>query len=385
MYTTKTKPNIKSATLRYLKLLFRWTNRYKWLLVLILLFLLVISVRKEKLQILTLQGQALDKTYTVQYKVKGDINYQTEIEALLIDVARALDVFNKDSEVAKFNKHNCTAFHFETSYLYPVLAKSKEIYNKTQGAFDPTVAPLVNLWKNNLQKGISPTDSEIQALQEYVGLDYIVVNQKRVKKLKEEITIDLNSIICSYGVDAIANFLYSKGIKDFCIELGTDALAQGTDNNKQPWQVKHTLAESKFIIEPLSIHSKLTDRAVSIARQYAPWESEQNMHVIIDPRKGYPVHENIIAALVLANDCMTASAYATAILTKDLYEAINMLRDVDTIEALLIYKDNQGKVEFYNSKGLDIQPKEGTQEIYVEIKKAVAEDSSKESNVQVNN
>lgn len=385
MYTTETKFNIRSTALRCLKFLFRWVNKYKWLLLLLLLFLFIISVRKEKPQVITLQGQALERNYTVQYKVKGDANYQTEIEALLADVSQALDISNQNSELAKFNRHNCTAFHFESPYLYPILAKSKEIYNRTQGAFDPTVAPLVNLWKNNLQKGIPPADSEIQALQEYVGLDYIVANQKRIKKLKEGVTIDLSGIISSYGVDAIATFLQSKGVKDFCIELGSEALAQGVDSNKQPWQVKQTIDGSKFIIEPFSVHSKLTDKAISIARQYAPWESEQNMHIIIDPQTGYSVYGNIIAAFVLANDCMTASAHAIAILTKDFYEALKMLETIDSIEVFLIYQDEQGKVEFYNSKGLHIQPKEGVQEIYLEIKKAVAEDSSKESKVQADN
>lgn len=385
IYTKETKPNIKSITLRYLKLLFRWVNKYKWLLLLLLLFLFIISVRKEKPQVITLQGQALGRNYTVQYKVKGDANYQTEIEALLADVSQALDISNKDSEVAKFNRHNCTAFHFESPYLYPILDKSKEIYNRTQGAFDPTVAPLIKLWKNNLQKGIPPANSQIQALQEYVGLDYVVVNQKRVKKLKEGVTVDLSSIISSYAIDVIVAFLHSKGVKDLCIELGNEAVAHGINSDKQPWQVKRTITENKFIIEPFSIHGKLTDKAISIVRQYAPWDSEQNMHIIINPQTGYPAHGNIIAASVLANDCTTASAYATAILTKDFDGALKMLETIDSIEVFLIYQDEQGKVEFYNSKGLHIQPKEGVQGIYLENKKAVAEDSSKESKVQADN
>jgi len=384
IYTKDTKPNIKSIVLRYLKLLFRWANKYKWLLILLLLFLLVISVRKEKSQVISLQGQVSGKNYTIQYKIKGDANYQTEIEALLTDVTQVLDASNKDSELSKFNKHDCTAFHFESPYLYPVFAKSKEIYNETQAAFDPTVAPLINLWKNNLQRGIRPIDSEIQALQEYIGLDYIVVNQKRVKKLKEGVTVDLNSIISSYAIDVIVAFLHSKGVKDLCIELGNEAVAHGVNSDKQPWQVKQTIAESKFIIEPFSIHSKLTDKAISVVRQYAPWESEQNMHIIIDPQTGYPVYGNIVAAFVLANDCMTASAYATAILTKDFDEALKMLQNINKIEVLLMYQNEQGKVAFYNSEGLSVEHTEGAQEIYIEIKKP-GESASKESKVSANN
>jgi thiamine biosynthesis lipoprotein len=385
IYTKKAKLNIRLIALKYLKFLFKWSNRCKWLLMLLLLFLLVISVRKEKAQVMTLQGQALGKNYTIQYKVKGDANYRAEIEALLTDVSQALDISNGDSELARFNRHNCTAFHFESSYLYPILAKSKEIYNQTQGAFDPTVAPLIKLWRSNLQKGIRPADLEIQALQEYVGLDYVVVNQKRVKKLKEGVTVDLDSIISSYGIDLIVTFLQSKGIKDLCVELGDEAVAYGKNSDKQPWQIIHTITGNKLIIEPFSVHSKLNNKAISIVRRYDPWEDEQNMHIVIDPQTGYAVYGNIIAALVLANDSMTASAYATAILTKDFHEATKMFEMIDNADVFLIYQNEQGKVEFYNSKGLHIQTDEGTQEIYLEIGKAMVENSSKESEASTNN
>ena len=370
MYTTDNKSKIIRKAVLFLKLFMPWFYKCKWIIGGVLLSLLlivpIIKLKKHKYQLITLQG----KNYFIQYHVKDNVNYQTEIETLLDDISQVGNLENKESEIARFNRHDCTIFLFESSHFYPFLITSKKVYNQTKGAFDPTVAPLIQLWKKNLQKGKYPAAEKIKALQEYIGLDYVVVNQKRVKKLKEGVTLHLNSLIASYSVDVIANFLRSKAIKDFCINLDNEALAQGVNNNRQPWEVKHTVDNNNLLDHSFSIYTKLHNRSVSLVFQHNIREKEYNIPIIIDSKTGYLVHGNIIAAAVLADDCIAASAYATAILTKDFENALEMLKPIKNIEVFLIYKNEEDKIVFYNSNGLEAQIKEDISEIYLESKKA---------------
>ncbi|OJW68401.1 MAG: hypothetical protein BGO68_05600 [Candidatus Amoebophilus sp. 36-38] len=371
IYTTEAEPSTKTADLSHTRPDTQQVNEPRIGLILFLLLLLLCSIaillnRRGKSQIITLEGQRLGKEYKIQYKVIGNTNYQDEIDSLLNEVEQTLDSYIEDSEVARFNHYTCEPFYYNSPLFYPLLAKSKAVYAKTQGAFDPTVAPLVDLWKKKLKKGIEPNYFEIQPLREYVGLDYIVVNEDRVKRLKEGVKIDLSSIIPSYGIDLVSNFLQSKDIKDLCIELGNEALGIGLDGNKKPWQVIRTITDDQTISNPFSVHIKLSHKAFSIAKKHTPWEMEQNMRIVIDPQTGYLPTGNILAAFVFADDCITASAYATAFITKNFTTALEMLTKIEGIEAFFIYKKNAEEIAFYHTQGLKIEHQEGSQEINIQ-------------------
>lgn len=343
---------------------------WKWLLA-ILLFIGIISIiflisNKHTIHLVTLEGEGLGRNYKIQYRAMGGPNYKLEVDNLLNEIQQTLDSYTESSDITSFNNYNCEPFYYNSPLFYPLLVKSKEVYTKSQGAFDPTVAPIVSLWKSKLREGSQPNYLEIQSLKEYVGLDYIVVNQSRVKRLKEGVKIDFSSVIPGYAIDIIANFLQSKGVKDLCIEFGSETIAFGTNKNQAPWQITHTIADGRLIANPLSIQIPLTDKALSITKKNTPWEREQTLRIIIDPQTGYPPTGNIIASFVFAKDCMTASAYATAIITMNFTAVLEMLTKAEDITVFLIYKDYLGELKFYNSEGLKIHQEEDSQEIKIE-------------------
>jgi thiamine biosynthesis lipoprotein len=368
IYTREAESSATPVEFKHARISTQRNKKWKWLFILFLLVLLSIMllIRKGNLQLIILEGQGLGRDYKIQYRVAGNINYQDEVEKLLMELEQVVDSRLKDSEVAKFNHYTCEPFHYNSPFFYPLLAKSKEVYNNTQGAFDPTVAPLIKLWKKNLRKGIEPNYLEIQSLREYIGLDYIVVNEKRVKKLKEGIKIDLSSIITGYGVDLILDFLRSKDVKDVCIELGNKARSLGVNSNKHSWEVSHHLTDGRVIINPFSVTTKLTAKGYAIARRHTPLEREQNMRIVIDPKTGYPPTGNIIAAFVFADDCITASAYATAIIVRNFTDALEILKETDKLDVFLIYTNDLEEIAFYNSQGLKVSYSEDSQEIKIE-------------------
>src|SRR3569623_1448555 len=184
----------------------RWLQQQKRILALLLLVGIVFKFTSRRPRVVILQGEIMHTPYRIQYLDRWGRNYQQEIDALLVQLHQSLSTSLPDSELSRFNEHDCSEFYFESSYFYPVLAKSKEIYRNTAGAFDPTILPLGNAWK---KKSITADPEELSDSShcEYVGLDYIVANAKRNKKLKEGIKLDFRGILNGYAVDQLAALL----------------------------------------------------------------------------------------------------------------------------------------------------------------------------------
>jgi thiamine biosynthesis lipoprotein len=359
---------LKDAVKRYMKSGIQWINSNKWILLLPLLalYIVVMSKRNSKLIQLSNAKQKQGRNYSIQYIVGRKTNYQKEIDNLLDEMEQALDINKSDSEVVTFNQQNSEPFYYQTPFLYPLLVKSKEVYNQTQGAFDPTVAPLVKLWKESLQAGTRPTGIDIWSSRTYVGLDYIVLNEKRVKKLKEEVSINFNGLINSYQVDEIAHFLKSREIQDFYIQLNNEILVQGTNNRKKPWRILQKVATQESTDKPLDVHIHLKNKAVSIIRNHTTQEQgSEGLGLVIDPLSGRLATTNLIAAFVFAKDCVTARAYAIAFMAKSFLTASSIIERLGGMDFLLIYKDEIGTTKFQHSPGLKIQHTEGSNKVII--------------------
>jgi len=359
---------LKDAGRKYMKSCVQWFNNNKWIFLLPLLTLYVVVMSKRNSKLVQLKGkEAQGRNYAVQYILSEKTNYKKEVDTLLDEIEQALDINKADSEVASFNHYNSEPFYYQTPFLYPLLAKSKEVYNQTQGAFDPTVAPLVKLWKESLQAGTQPTELDIWSSRPYVGLDYIVVNEKRVKKLKEEVSINLNGLIPSYKVDAIANLLKSHEIQDFCIRLGNQTLVHGTRARKKPWKIVQKIATQQPTDKPLDVHIDLQNKAISIIQNYTTKEHDSDrLDIVIDPLTGHLATTNLVAAFVFAEDCTTARAYATAFMAKSFLTVSAIVERLDGIDFFLIYKDETGATKFYHSPSLQIQHREGSNKFIIQ-------------------
>jgi thiamine biosynthesis lipoprotein len=337
---------------RVLSLLVRWAKKSKWLL-LLLVCLLVLQLFRSRPRLVTLQGYAMNKLYSIQYWGKQANDYQPAIDSLLTELAQAVALDDKDSEVRRFNQYDCQAFPLETPFLYPLLEKSKEVYNCTKGAFDPTIAPLVDLWKKQLAVHEEPSENEIDALLEYVSLDYVVVNKNRIKRLKEGVKIDVGGLVHGYAVDTVAGFLKYQGVKDLLVKIGDEAIAYGKQAKNKDWQVSETFTAKQDSIASITITINLGNKAMAVSRKKDYWmETSTPSSLIIDPQTGYPPQNILLAVMVLAQDCISADAYTTAIMAKDLSFAQELLKEKRDIEAFLIYKDHTDSIDFYASDGL---------------------------------
>lgn len=358
----------KDVGKKYMNSFLQWFNNNKWIGLLALLVLYVVVMSKKNSKLVQLKGkEAQGRNYAIQYIFDKKTNYQKEIDTLLDKIEKALNIDNPDSEVANFNYHNSEPFYYQTPFLYPLLVKSKEVYNQTQGAFDPTVAPLLKLWKQSLRMGTRPTDLAIESLRPYVGLDYIVVNEERAKKLKEEVNINLNSLIPSYEVDAIANLLKSHKVQDFYIQLGNETLVRGTNARKKPWKIVQKIATEQPTEKILDVHINLQNKAISIIKNHTSQkEGSYQLDVVIDPLTGNLALNNFIAAFVFAEDCISARTYATAFMAKSFLTASSIVERLGDIDFFIIYKDEAGASRFRYSTGLQVDHQEGSNKVFIQ-------------------
>ncbi|WP_373075242.1 FAD:protein FMN transferase, partial [Zeaxanthinibacter enoshimensis] len=229
-------------------------------------------------------------------------------------------------------------------------------YEATDGYFDPTVGILVNAW------GFGPgaaglTDSlHIAQLKKYVGLDKIsLTKDNRIEKAFPEMQLDFNAIAKGYAIDRLALVLDKKGISDYLVEVGGEIVARGSNINKdKPWvvgiddpQVTGERALKKAVA--------LTDRALASSGNYRKFRvdsvSGKKFVHTIDPKTGFTKDSNVLAATVIAENCATADAYATALMAMELENSRMLLEEQDGLEAYIIYLDKNGDTREFMTPG----------------------------------
>ena len=301
---------------------------------------------------ITVSGNTMGTTYRVVYLDGEGKDFKSSIDSILTRFNQSLSTYIPDSELSRLNQSDSLVF--ELPYLLPVLKKSREVYELTEGAFDPTVGPLVNAW------GFGPTgpqshDSlDIKSLLPLVGFDKIQFNDTAVWKTQPEVYLDFSAIAKGYAVDVVASFLEENDIDNMLVEIGGELVARGVNDRGEIWKVGINRPDaSDFTNEIFSIVA-LDNKALATSGNYRNFyelDSVRYSHTV-DPKTGYPVQHSLLSATVVAKDCMTADAYATAMMVMGMERSLVLLDQVRELEAVLIYSDESGSLKTYISESL---------------------------------
>ncbi len=289
--------------------------------------------------------------YNITYQ--NDKNLKKEIEDELHKVDNSLSPFNKQSIISKINRNeNVIADEMFTN----VFTLAEQISSETNGAFDITVAPLVNAWGFGFENKINPTKETIDSLKQLIGYKRVSLIDGKIKKEDQRIMLDCSAIAKGYASDVIADFLRSKGINNFMVEIGGEIVTSGINDKRLPWKIGVT----KPIDDSLNTHQELqtvlnvTNKAMATSGNYRNfyYKNGKKYAHTIDPRTGYPVQHSILSATVLANNCATADAYATAFMVMGIDKAKKVLANHNEIMAYFIYSDTKGNNAVWYSPSL---------------------------------
>jgi thiamine biosynthesis lipoprotein len=300
----------------------------------------------------TFSGQTMGTTYSLTYLTESGINLQSSIDSLLLVFNSSLSTYIPDSEISQFNSGDSLLFRLP--YLPQVLQASKTVFENTNGAFDPTVGPLVNVWGFGPGGPELKDSTDINLLLEAVGFEKIQFDQKLVRKTRPGIYLDFSAIAKGQGVDVLADFLNNKGVENYLIEIGGELVANGVNEKGELWKVGINRPDESASASDLYSIIALEDRGMATSGNYRNYYVRDSVKIshTINPATGYPVNHSLLSATVLAKDCMTADAYATAMMVMGLDRSIQLDSALNEIEVFLIYDDGMGGFKTFASESL---------------------------------
>lgn len=297
------------------------------------------------------EGLIFGTIYHITYQ--SDENYQKEIEAELNKVDGSLSPFNKSSIISRINRNEDVKVN---EMFQEVFQLAENISKETQGAFDITVAPLVNAWGFGFKKGITPDKEVIDSLRQLVGYQKVALVDGKIKKQNPNIMLDCSAIAKGYGTDIVARFLKSKGIENFMVEIGGEVVTHGNSEKRVPWRigVNKPTDDSLNTSTELQTVLNVTDKAMATSGNYRNfyYKNGKKYAHTIDPKTGYPVQHNILSATVIADNCATADAYATSFMVLGLEGAQQILSKHPDLLAYLIYSDDKGNNQVWYSPSM---------------------------------
>ena len=300
-----------------------------------------------------ISGYAQGTTYHITYYDSLDRDFSIDIDSILKAFDLSVSTYVPNSIISRINaneKHVITDKHFNTCFV-----KAKEVWKNTNGAFDPTVYPIVNMWGFGPGKKQKIEKRKIDSVMTFVGFQLIKLKGNKTIKKDPRVALDFNAFAQGYSVDVVSAFLKSKGIRQFVVEIGGEIFASLKKVDGENWTVGvEQPIDNKDGNNPLQAIVKLENLALATSGNYRRFVIEDGIKYVhhIDPKTGYPTKNNLLSASIFAKDCISADAYATGVLVMGLEKAIVFLKQHPELMAYLIYSDNNGNYQIFMSEAL---------------------------------
>jgi FAD:protein FMN transferase len=320
----------------------------------IILVAYVISITGKRGEYMTLVGFTQGTTYHIIYENKNREDYQALVDSLLADFDRSLSIYQPNSLISRFNR-NEPGTRADDNFT-TVFNKSYEVYKKTNGAFDITVGPIVNALGFGSTDTLQVDSTMIDSLVQYVGMEKVSLKDNVLIKQNSHIVLDVNAIAQGYSVDLVAKFLENKKIRNYMVEIGGEVRAHGKNERNQVWRIGIDKPVEGNMIPGADLQAivRLNNRSLATSGNYRQYYEKNGIKFVhtINPKTGYPVVSNLLSATVVASDCTTADAYATALMVFGVERSIEFLNENKFLDAYLIFTDQEGRFRVYSTKGL---------------------------------
>lgn len=296
------------------------------------------------------RGKIFGTYYNITYK--HNENLEKDIKKVLGMVDNSLSPFNKNSIITAVNNNKEVVLD---SFFVEVFNLASKISERTGGAFDITVAPLVNAWGFGFKEGTLPDSMDIDSLLKNIGYNTVSIKEGKVSKLHPNTMLDCSAIAKGYGCDAVARLLRNHRIENFMIEIGGEVVTEGRNDKGKLWNIgiSKPIDDRSASNNELQEIIQLSGKAMATSGNYRNYRIENGRKVAhtIDPRTGYTVQHSLLSATVIAEDCATADAYATAFMVLGTEKAMEVCSSEEKIDAFFIYSDESGNLRTSMTQG----------------------------------
>lgn len=318
------------------------------------LMFLFISCSTEENNLKIIQGNAIGTTFTIRYLDKEGENFEPKIDSLIKAINKSTSTYIPSSDISRINKGDTTIVI--DAYFEEVFYKSEKIFNETNGDFDPTIGVLVNAWGFGPGDKLENLDSiQIKKLLKFVGFDKVKIEDGKVIKKYPEIYFDFNAIGKGFLVDVVARLFEAYKIENYLVEIGGEIRARGVNEKNIPWRI--AIENPNFDgTRSFATAIQLIDESIATSGNYRKFRTTEDgkkyVHTI-NTKTGYASESNLLSASVISKaDCADVDGYATAFMAMGLEKTKLFLDKHPELKAFLIYIDENGEMQTYNSPNL---------------------------------
>ncbi|MEO2128058.1 MAG: FAD:protein FMN transferase [Christiangramia sp.] len=321
------------------------------------LFMSLLSCEKSNsIQKYDTVGEALGTTYSIQFYAENELDFEKALDSIFEDVNASMSTYRPNSDISKINKGDSTVVVDQN--FRNVFKASEDIYRKSDGFFDPTVGSLVNAYGFGPGKQLKQLDSvHLDSVKRLVGFSKVrLTADNTIKKENQDIYLDFNAIAKGYTIDLIAEYLESKSVSNYLVELGGELRAKGENIDRQKsWAVGIDDPFQQEGERVLQAAIELKDRAMATSGNYRKHREDsitgQKYVHTINAKTGKAEKSNLLSASVLAKTCMYADGYATTFMAMGLERSQELLKKLEDVEAYLMYSDESGNLQVYATPG----------------------------------
>ena len=328
-------------------------------LVFILTMVMVACQPSVNEKVYLIEGEAQGSTYHIKYIAERDENLKPAIDSILEVIDLSMSTYRSDSAISKINQGDTTVV--VDQHFRKVFEASQQIWQESEGLFDPTVGVLVNAWgfgKQKISEADLPTDKKIDSLRKYVGFDKVALTEKNlIKKRYTEILFDFNAIAQGYTSDVVANYLSARGIKNYIVEIAGEMYLKGKNTvEDKSWTIGVENPLKPLDDRDLVATIQFTNQGLATSGNYRKvWTDSNGRKYVhsINPLTGRATQSDVLSATVVAPSTMLADGYATMFMVMGLAKSKAFLEKHPDLAVLLVYSDDKHQEATYKTKSFE--------------------------------
>ena len=335
---------------------------YRTVILLLTTFLLLFCSCGKSDPYVRIEGFAQGGTYHVTCRIVpgvGELALREEIDNRLLAIDGSLSGYNKGSLLSRLNAGEDLPLD---GLFLECFERSKEIWTETEGAFDPSAAPLFDLWGFGFSNKGNVTQAAVDSIRTFIGMDRLTLEARddgtHLVKADPRMKLNFNAIAQGYSCDVVARYLDSLGCEDYLVDIGREIRCKGKNAAGMLWRIGLDRPADGNYEEGRDLQAilEVTDCGIVTSGNYRKFyvEDGQKYAHTIDPLTGRPVSHNLLSATVVAQDAATADAYATWMMVVGLDRARGILAARPDLDALLVY-DQDGQMQTFQTANIKTQ------------------------------
>ena len=299
-------------------------------------------------------GYTQGTTYSIRYMSVDAVDYQIAIDSVLHAVDLSMSTYMEESLISKMNRN--ASMQIDSLFIR-VFETAIEIANETKGAFDPTIAPVVNFWGFGFEEIPNKDDRKLKDLMHSVGYEKLSIQDSHLVKSNANTQIDFNAIAQGFTVDLVGEHLQKLGITNYMIEIGGELKCSGLNADAELWRIGIDKPSENIQKDRFQAIIEVADKSVASSGNYRKFKVDDETGLkyahTINPKTGRPVQTNLLGVTIVTESCMRADAIATACMVMGVEESKEYLNKHPEVDALFIYSGPKGEWLQYQTEGFE--------------------------------